>query len=137
MKKSRGQVALALLKGLLAAIALTLVLMTALAAAVVFLRISDGWLRALNQLLKVAAILTGVYLAVGRGGQRGFITGMALAMLYMVLGYAGYILLGGGAYDTADMLGEILLGAAIGSIAGATLANLPAGGKRKARAASA
>ena len=137
MKKSRGQVALALLKGLLAAIALTLVLMTALAAAVVFLRISDGWLRALNQLLKVAAILTGVYLAVGRGGQRGFITGMALAMLYMVLGYAGYILLGGGAYDTADMLGEILPGAAIGSIAGATLANLPDGGKRKARAASA
>ena len=130
MKKSRGQVVLALLKGLLAAILLTLVLMTTLAAAVVFLHLSDGWLRAMNQLLKIAAILTGVSLAVGRGGQRGFFTGMALAMLYMVLGYAGYILLGGGAFDTADMLGEILMGAAIGSIAGATLANLPAGGQR-------
>ena len=70
------------------------------------------------------------------GAKRVNLLGLALSVL-VVGGYAGYILLGGGAYDTADMLGEILLGAAIGSIAGATLANLPAGGKRKARAASA
>lgn len=135
MKKSRGQVVLAIIRGLLAAIALTLALMTCIAAAAVFMRIPDGWLRALNQLLKVAAILLGVRLAVGRGGSRGFLTGMALAMLYMILGYAGYVLLGGSAYETGAMLGEILIGAAIGSIAGATLSNLPARSPKRPRAA--
>ena len=71
-------------------------------------------------------------LAVGRGGERGFLTGMALAMLYMVLGYLGYVLLGGSAFSVPDMLGEILIGAAVGAAAGAVLANLPAKGRRRA-----
>lgn len=135
MAKSRVQVLAGLAKGLLAAIALTLVLMAAVTAAAVFLNVSDGLLTALNQLMKLAAILLGVRLAVGRGGERGFLTGMALAMLYMILGYLGYTLLGGGAFSTADMLGEILIGAAIGAAAGAVLANLPARGRRKIRTA--
>ena len=130
MAKSRIQVLAGLAKGLLAAIALTLVLMAATAVAAMFLRISDGVLTALNQLMKLAAILLGVRMAVGRGGERGFLTGMALAMLYMILGCLGYVLLGGGAISAADMLGEILIGAAVGAAAGAVLANLPAKGRR-------
>ena len=135
MVKTRAQVLASLMKGLLAAVALTLALMAAVAAAAVLLRVSDGLLAALNQLMKLASILLGVRLAVGRGGERGFLTGMALAMLYMVLGYLGYVLLGGGAFSVPDMLGEILIGAAVGAAAGAVLANLPARGRRRARAA--
>ena len=135
MAKTRAQVLASLMKGLLAAVALTLALMAAVAAAAVLLRVSDGLLAALNQLMKLASILLGVRLAVGRGGERGFLTGMALAMLYMVLGYLGYVLLGGGAFSVPDMLGEILIGAAVGAAAGAVLANLPARGRRHARAA--
>lgn len=135
MAKSRIQVLAGLAKGLLAAVGLTLVLMAAVAAAAVFLRVSDGLLTALNQMMKLAAILLGVRLAVGRGGERGFMTGMALAMLYMILGYLGYVLLGGSAFSAADMLGEILIGAAIGAAVGAVLANLPAKGRRRARPA--
>ena len=132
MAKTRAQVLASLMKGLLAAVALTLALMAAVAAAAVLLRVSDGLLAALNQLMKLASILLGVRLAVGRGGERGFLTGMALAMLYMVLGYLGYVLLGGSAFSVPDMLGEILIGAAVGAAAGAVLANLPAKGRRRA-----
>ena len=131
MAKSRVQVLARILKGLLAAVGLTLLLMAVLAAAAVFLRVSDGLLTALNQLMKLAAILLGAVIAVGRGGERGFWTGMALAMLYMILGYAGYVLLGGSSFDVTDMLGEILLGAAVGAVAGAVFSNLPA--KRRSR----
>ena len=79
---------------------------------------------ALNQVMKLASILLGATVAIGRGGERGFFTGMALAILYMALGYACYVLLGGSGFVASEMLGEILIGAAIGAIAGAVLSNM-------------
>lgn len=133
MTKSRAQVLASIVKGLLCAVALTLALMVLVAALAVWLRVSDGLLTALNQVMKLASILLGTYMAVGRGGQRGFVTGMAVAILYMAVGYGGYVALGGNAFDTPEMLGEILIGAAVGAVAGAVLSNLPA--KRSKRMA--
>ena len=133
MKKTRQEAAWSLAKGLAAAVTVTLVCMAAVAAVVVYVGISDTWLHALNQLMKLLAVLAGTWIAVGRGGSRGFFTGMALAMVYMILGYGMYLILGGGAFDATGMLGEILIGAAAGGIIGAVLSNLPAGRIRKAR----
>jgi len=89
----------------------------------VFTRVSDSTLVLLNQILKAAAAVLGVCAAVGRGGSRGFLTGAAVALLYMISGYAMYVVLGGEA-STSAMLGEMLMGAAIGAVTGAILANL-------------
>lgn len=124
MALNRRSTALALLKGLLAAVALTLVWMAALAGLTALARISDGLITALNQVMKLAAIAMGACVAIGRGGERGFFTGMALAILYMALGYALYVGLGGNAFAVQEMLGEILIGAAFGAIVGAVLANM-------------
>lgn len=124
MAISRKNTALSLLKGLLAAVGLTLAMMAAVAALAVGLRISDGLILALNQVMKLSAIVLGALVAIGRGGQRGFFTGMALAMLYMALGYGCYVLLGGSAFVAGELLGEILIGAAVGGIAGAVLSNM-------------
>ena len=134
MAKTRGQVLRAMLKGLGAAIGLTLLLMAGMAAMAVCLRVSDGLLTALNQVMKLASILLGAAVAIGRGGRRGFVTGMTIATLYMALGYACYVLLGGGAFAASEMLGEILIGAAIGAIAGTILSNLPERGRARAGA---
>ena len=125
MEKSRTQAALSILKGLLVAIMTTLLLMAAVAALSVWLRLSDGLLTALNQAMKLLSLLLGTLAAVGRGGHRGFITGMTLALLYMALGYAGYVGLGGSAWNTGEMLGELLIGAALGALIGAVISNLP------------
>ena len=124
MSINRANVVLSILKGLLLAIALTLLGMLVLAALVVFARISDGLLTALNQVLKLAAIALGVRVAVGRGGTRGFFNVSAMSVIYTILGYAMYVGLGGGAYSTASMLGEMLIGATTGGLVGAILANL-------------
>ena len=82
-------------------------------------------------MLKIAAIILGVRAAVGRGGSRGFVTGAVLALIYMILGYALYVALGGGAHSATVMLGEMLLGAAIGGVYGTILANMRPKRKRK------
>lgn len=133
MARTRKNVIVSILKGLLAAIALTLLLMACVAALAVAAGISDRLLTALNQVMKLVSILLGTFIAVGRGGERGFLTGMTLAMLYMVLGYAGYVGFGGNAFSVGTMLGEILIGAALGAAAGAVLSNLP--GRHRQRVA--
>ena len=121
-------------KGLIVAIPATLIGMTAIAALAVYGQASDDLIRGLNQLLKCLAIVLGVRFAVGRGGQRGLFTGMTVAMLYMALGYGMAVWLGGSAFAVPGMLGEILLGAALGGVTGAVMSNLPA---RRAKARTA
>ena len=134
MSASRKKALIALVRGLLAAVGVTLILMVGIAALAVFVQVSDGLIMALNQVMKLAAILAGAFVAIGPGGERGFVTGMAVAMLYMALGYGCAVALGGAAFAPTQLLGEILIGAAIGAIAGAILANLPARSRRRARA---
>ena len=93
MKSARAAALGSILKGVLISAAATLVGMLLLAAAVVWLDISDGALSALNQVLKLVSILLGVRFAVGVGGERGFFTGAAVGLLYMIAGYALYCLL--------------------------------------------
>ena len=126
MARTRRAAALSVIRGLLCAVAATLVLMAVLAALVVYAGLSDGLLRGLNQVVKAAAVLLGTLAAVGVGGERGFLTGALLGMLYMILGYGLCLALGGAAFAASDMLGEILLGSAFGGIVGSVLANLPA-----------
>ena len=133
MKRNRWNAMLGLLKGLLSAVALTLLGMAGIAALAVYGQASDGVIRGLNQALKCLAILLGVLVAVGRGGEKGFFTGMTLAMVYMALGYGMAVCLGGNAFVVPGMLGELLVGAALGGVIGMVLANLPA--KRRVVAA--
>ena len=133
MAKTRLNTLASLLKGLIASVLLTLILMLILAVAAVYLKPGDTAIMWLNQFIKIVSIVFGVCVAVGRGGENGFVTGMALSIIYMILGYALYLTLGGNVFNVVSMLGEILVGAAVGSIAGAILANLQPKRPRKKR----
>ena len=124
MPRTRKSAALALLKGLLIAVALTLACMLLMAVALVALQMSDRLLTVLNQIVKLLAIAVGTCVAVPRGGSRGLLTGVEIALVYMALGYAMYVLLGGGSFAVGNMLGEMLLGSAVGAVTGAVRANL-------------
>lgn len=124
MARTRKNTVKSLVFGLLVAAAFTIGCMLALAAALVYSRMPDGTLRLINQLIKYSAVFLGVSAAVPRGGDKGLITGVVLALLYIILGYAMYLLLGGGSFDIGCMLGELLLGSAVGAVTGAVRANL-------------
>jgi putative membrane protein (TIGR04086 family) len=120
----RAETLLALLKGIGSAILITLAGMVLLSAIVVFFPVSDGALLALNQILKIASIFFGALIAVGFGGKRGFALGAAIGLIYMVLGYALYCLLDRSLSNAVQMTGEFLLGALIGALSGAVVANI-------------
>ena len=119
-------------KGVCVATGATLLCMVLLALVVVFLRISDNALFLMNQLAKVASIFAGAYFAVGPGGQRGFVTGAAVGFVYMVLGYSVYWAFHGSVSAPLVMLCEMLLGAVLGALSGAVVANLRPKKRRKA-----
>ena len=119
------------LRGVLTATLVTLGEMLLLAGAVTAIGIGDNTLFVLNQTAKILSIFAGAYAAVGAGGERGFITGAAVGILYMVLGYGLYYSLNGGVSSVAVMLGEMLLGMTLGALSGAVTANLRPGKRRR------
>ena len=97
MKGARMKALWAMLRGVLAAAAATLLGMLLLAAAVIYLEVSDGALTALNQALKLLCVALGARFAVGVGGERGFFTGAAVGLLYMVARLRALLAAGRGA----------------------------------------
>ena len=124
MPRNRRSIVKSLLLGFLFSVFVTLAAMLIIAAALVALRFSDRTLTVLNQLLKLAAVVLGVCVAVPRGGDRGLVTGVVIALFYSAAGYAMYLALGGGSFAVGNMLGEMLLGSAAGAVTGAVRANL-------------
>ena len=124
MKKRRLGIFISLMKGLIAAVAATLLGMLIMSTAVIFLGMSDGAIRITNQLLKIIAAFLGTFVAVGRGGERGLVTGAALGALYASAGYVMYICLGGGNFDPVELMGEMTICAAAGAVSGVLCANM-------------
>ena len=137
MVRNRRSILKSLALGLFTAVFVTLVAMLLLAAALVYLRFGDRLLTVLNQLLKLVSIVLGVCVAVPRGSERGLATGVLVALIYTVLGYILYLLLGGGSFAVGNMLGEMMLGSAAGAVTGAVRANLSPRGRTKRKGTSA
>lgn len=125
MHRNRKNIILRLIKGVLVAAGITIAAMLLLAALLLVLPMQDHLLRILNQLIKLGSIAAGVSAAVPRGSRRGLATGTAVSLIYIISGYGLYVLLGGAGFHVSDLLGEMLLAAAVGAVTGSIRANLP------------
>lgn len=121
-----------ILAGVMAASVITIILMVILTGAVVLKGLDDGTIRALNQVIKVISLLAGVLLSVGRGGERGLLTGAAIGILYILVGYGLYSIIDGTNANAKIMAIEEAAGGLIGASAGVVLANMKAGKRAKA-----
>ena len=131
-RRSAGR---SVLKGLAAAVFVTLPGMALIALAAVYANLGDGVILTLNQALKLTAIFAGVWKAVGPGGSRGFALGAVIGLLYIALGY-GICAAWDEIFVSAPMLAlEFLMGLLLGGISGALTANLPAPKKHRRRTA--
>lgn len=113
-----------LLRGLLASIGVTLVCVLLFALLMQWLKPSDNAIRVVNQLIKLGAIFAGVWLMVGRGGERGLALGALLGLCYMGLGVGLYALLSGQQLPFTAYLSDIAMGIAGGGICGALVQNV-------------
>ena len=115
---------LGLLKGLAAAIAVTVVGVALFALTMQWVKPADGFIRGFNQVLKLLAIAAGVWVAVGRGGEGGLIRGALIGLGYMALGVAVYALLTGQNAPVTAYLADLGMGVAGGGIVGMILSNI-------------
>ncbi|MBR4080993.1 MAG: TIGR04086 family membrane protein [Clostridia bacterium] len=113
-----------LLKGLGAAVAVTVIGVAVFALLMQWIKPSDGVIRAFNQVLKLLSIAVGVWTAVGRGGEGGLLRGAMVGLLYMAVGVATYALLSGQQAPLTSYLADLGMGVAGGGIVGMILANL-------------
>ena len=135
MQSGIKSAALGALRGLAVAVGITALGMLALGLMAGYTAVPDDTIRLMNQCLKLASVLLGTLAAVGMGGERGLVKGMAVGALYMLLGLGILGLVSGMNADWSTLAGEVLIGAAVGGAAGALLANLPA--RRSRRSAKA
>lgn len=105
-------------KGLLAAIGFTLAAVLVFALVLSFTDMSDGVIRVVNQVIKVAAILAGVFVIVPCGSENGIRRGVLLGVVYMGAGVLLYALLSGQKLTVMGYLMDVLMGLATGGLSG-------------------
>ena len=115
---------LRILKGLLAAIGVTIAGVAIFALLMQWLRPTEGVVRIVNQVLKLLSIGAGVYVAVGKGCEGGLLKGALVGLLYMAIGVGMYALLSGQSAPVSAYLADLGMGVAGGGIVGMILSNL-------------
>ena len=122
--KRQNKTALRLLKGLMTAVGVTIAGVAVFALLMQWLRPAEGVVRIVNQVLKLASIGAGVYVAVGRGCEGGLLRGALVGLVYMVIGVGMYALLSGQSAPVSAYLADLGMGVAGGGIVGMILSNL-------------
>ena len=113
-----------LLKGLLTAVGVTVAGVAVFALLMQWLRPADGVVRVINQVLKLASIGAGVWVAVGKGCEGGLLRGALVGLLYMAIGVGVYALLSGQGAPLSAYLADLGMGVAGGGIVGMILSNV-------------
>ena len=115
---------LRLLKGLGAALLVTVAGVAVFALLMQWIRPSDSLVRLINQLLKLMSVGTGVYVAVGRGCEGGLLRGAAVGLVYMAIGVGMYALLSGQSASMSAYAADLAMGVASGGLIGMILSNM-------------
>ncbi len=118
-----------LLKGLGAALVISIAGVAVFALLMQWIRPSDTAVRIFNQVLKLVSIGVGVYVAIGRGQEGGLLRGALLGLVYMALGVGVYALLSGQSAPLTAYLADLGMGVAGGGIVGMILSNLTPPGR--------
>ena len=112
----RTNTAIRLARGVLVSSLVSLAMMAALAMCVVYMRLTDGTIQAVNQVIKLAAIYLGVRAAVGTGTGRPLLRGMLVGLIYMAVGVMLYAVLTAQHLSPYAYAADILMGVAAGGL---------------------
>lgn len=123
-RRSPAPARLAMLKGLGAALLVTLAGVAVFSLLMQWIRPSDSVIRVFNQVLKLASIAVGTRVAIGRSGEAGLVRGALTGLLYMLIGVALYAILSGQQAPLTSYLADLGMGVAGGGIVGMLLGRI-------------
>ncbi len=111
-----------IIKGVIIALALSIIWSVVFANILRFTSVSDRVIYPVNQTVKVLAVCIGAFVSVR--GEKGFVKGMAIGLLFSALSYLTFSALGGDFSLSWLIIVELLLSAFAGVICGALAVNL-------------
>lgn len=105
------------IKGVITAVAVTLIAVLAFAFVLSLTSLSDGVIKPVNQFIKLVSVFCGAAVAVK--GDKGFLKGAAIGTASSVLTFFVFGLIGGGLSFGLNFFIDILCAAVMGGLSGA------------------
>ncbi len=113
-----------IIKGVLVALAISLVAILLFAFLLRWTNISDSIIAPVNQVIKGVSIFLGVFFGLKKVKQNGIINGLIIGFLYTIVAFLVFSLLDGAFCFDKSLLNDILFGTIIGAICGIICVNL-------------
>ena len=124
MNSKKDNLFVSILKGTIAAVSLTLILILLFAVLIRFVNIPDGWIFPVNQVIKIVSLFVGVLIAIKGNHEKGFIKGILLGITYCVLSYLIFSILQGSFAFKLTNLYDLLLTSLMGGLIGIIAVNI-------------
>lgn len=115
---------LAIIKGSLIALCISLVGILIFAFILKFASISDKSIRPINQIIKGVSVLVGVFVAMRKVDKMGLVGGLLIGLVYTILAFVVFSLLDGNFEFNLTLLNDLLFGGIMGAICGIIAVNV-------------
>lgn len=113
-----------IIKGCLVAVSVSLVGILFFAFIIKIFGLTDGWIKPINQIIKAASILIGVFVALKKEKTQGLLKGAIIGLAYTLLAFVVFSILNGSFALDGALIVDILFGAIMGAICGVVFVNL-------------
>ena len=115
---------LAIIKGSLIALCISLVGILIFAFILKFASISDKAIRPINQIIKGVSALIGVFVAMRKVDKMGLVGGLLIGLVYTILAFVVFSILDGNFEFNLTLLNDLLFGGIMGAICGIIAVNV-------------
>lgn len=115
---------LAIIKGSLIALCISLVGILIFAFILKFASISDKAIRPINQIIKGVSVLIGVFVAMRKVDKMGLVGGLLIGLVYTILAFVVFSTLDGHFVLNLTLLNDLLFGGIMGAICGIIAVNV-------------
>lgn len=123
MEQSKKNITFVLLKSILVAVCISLVGILVFALILKFVDLSEGFVKIINQIIKILSIFGGTYLCLKTEKSKGYLKGLLVGLGYTVIAFLVFSLLDGNLNLNLTFLTDIVFGGIIGAICGVFCAN--------------
>lgn len=123
-KVSNNSMLGSVVKGTLIALCVSLVLVLIFAFLLKFTNIPDSAIKPINQVIKGASVFIGVFVGMKKIKELGLVSGLLIGVIYTILAFLVFSILGGSFGFDLTLLTDIVFGAVIGAICGIICVNL-------------
>lgn len=106
------------LKGSIIAVSISLILILLFAVLIKFLNIPDVAITPVNQIIKIISVFFGCFLSLKKYPQKGLITGASIGIIYTILAFLIFSLLGGTFSFNLSLIIDMLFALIIGGLCG-------------------